>query len=392
MIRMLYVGGPTASEKGAVGTHTAGVISALEKHSNVELSGVFYADSLPMAVPCESLLYREPRLVSRLGKLGKLISVLLYASFVRRAAKTLGSEYIYLRFDPFFCFFASLFLGGYKVIVEYNDIFMDQVVFSAERGQWGGGLSKKIRLSWLYRKFIIFSEKKSFSRAYLVVAVTESLLSYCRKIGDGVNGVVVKNATDLKAGDHFKVVDDSILRMAHVGTLTYWDGLEELLKAISLAYSKSTSFDCSLTIVGDGKMKPELKRLVKVFGIEERVTFYDPMPRHEAVEYIKSSDVVPVLKTIVGYGLSPMKFYEAMGAGCHILASDVPHMNEEASKFVTNVCFPLSVNEISEQLLSLHLRLPEIRASRGNISRHAELNHSWDSRVKVLVDYLEAVR
>lgn len=392
MIRMLYVGGQTASEKGAVGTHTAGIISALKRNPQVELLGSFYESALPKSVPDDSFFYREPRITSMWGKPGKLLSIFFYSLFVRKTAKHVGAQYVYVRFDPVLCFFVSFLLKRYNIIIEYNDLFMSQIEFAAERGQWGEGISKKIRLSILYRRFILTVESVSFSRAYLVVAVTESLLSYCRKIGMDVNGVVVKNATDLQIDEssNFPFNDDQVLRMAHVGTLTYWDGLEELFQAVKLAYQKSPKFRCELVVVGDGKMTNALLRAVKTLEIEESVIFFDAIPQDKAIEHLKSCDVVPLLKTMVDYGLSPMKFYEALGAGCHILASDVPHMNEDSGKFVTNVSFPLDVEEISDKLLALHTEVREIRASRVDTSQYAALNHSWDSRVRVLVDQLEA--
>lgn len=388
MIRILYVGSQNASQKGAIGTHTAGIITALNRNMDVHLSGVFTESAISRSLPNNSFFYSEFKAATKMGKLGKLISVFFYANFVRKLANNLGVEYIYVRFDPFFCLIASVLLRRHKLIIEYNDLFLSQVEFAATKGQWKNPFSRNLRRSKAYRGFVLFAERMSFARAHLVVTVTSALLAYCRRMGNNVNGVLIKNATDVSIplSGFTRHRNSPVLKMAHVGTLTYWDGLAELFEAISLAYEKSPEFRCEVVVVGDGQMENELLSAVEKLRLEKIVWFYKSMPHSDAIEHLSHCDVVPVLKTIVDYGLSPIKFYEALGAGCHVLASDVPHMNEDIPDYVTNVSVPLDKEEIAEKLIKLHKSVETLRAAKPSVRQYAQLYHSWDSRVETLLN------
>jgi glycosyltransferase involved in cell wall biosynthesis len=393
MIQMLYVGGPTAAEKGAVGTHTSGVINALTRRGDVNLHGAFCEGALPSALPSDIEQFSRSKLSKKLGKIGKILSFFEYSFFIRKLLRAKQSDYVYVRFDPFFCFVLILVLGKSRIIIEYNDIFMDQIRFAADKGEWSG-LSKTIRLSPFYRYFVHKSESLVFSKSHLVVAVTEDLLKYCKSRCHRLKGITVFNATDLKFSEFPKSINapTEVLKLAHVGTLTYWDGLEELLLSLKKAQERARDFRFELIFVGDGKMRAQLETLVDTLGFGSNVRFLEPIERSKAVEVLKSTDVVPILKTIVGYGLSPMKFYEALGAGCHVLASDVPHMNEESPEYVTNVCFPLDIEEISEKLIFIFHNLKHIRGQKMAVSKYAQDHHSWEARVEALINSIEGMQ
>lgn len=40
-IKILYVGGLNANQKGAIGSHTSGVIKALQNNDKIDLQGLF---------------------------------------------------------------------------------------------------------------------------------------------------------------------------------------------------------------------------------------------------------------------------------------------------------------------------------------------------------------
>ena len=45
-IKILYVGGLNANQKGAVGSHTSGVIKALKNNDKIDLQGLFFKNCL----------------------------------------------------------------------------------------------------------------------------------------------------------------------------------------------------------------------------------------------------------------------------------------------------------------------------------------------------------
>jgi len=50
-IKMLYVGGLNANQKGAIGSHTSGVIKSLKDNDKIDLQGLFFKNCLPHVLP-----------------------------------------------------------------------------------------------------------------------------------------------------------------------------------------------------------------------------------------------------------------------------------------------------------------------------------------------------
>ena len=384
--KVIYVGGFSSDERGAIGTHTAGILRALDEIPDVQVIGIFYSFSLPFYLPAKSLLFDSRRPNSAIGK---IINIVNFATFVNRVIKDEMPDLIYSRFDPF----SSIFFRNKrcsKFVIEYNDVFADQIQIRLQRGDWGF-VGKMVRSSITYRLFLRYSEAKTFRRSDVVACVTEGLAQYCSSVSPSTKCVVILNASNAKPSSAFNPLppcDTNQLVISHVGTLTYWDGLEELLDALVLAKSKNKDFRFILNIVGSGSLQAVLEDKVRNLGLSEYTVFTPPVPHREALKVLEQTDVVPLLKTISSYGLSPIKFYESLAMGCFVIASNIRHINEAPNYAVKTVSIPLDTNEIADAFITAYERRDQIRLSKQQIKNYAFRYHTWDARVTQLLEVL----
>ena len=379
-MKVLYVGGLTSSQKGAVGTHTRGILNALQE-LGVDLHALFLEDQVPDYY--EGPLTTVP--AARGGVYKKIVDRLRIA---RAAARCAGDfDFVYARYDPAI----APFMVGDNVVLEYNDDFMDQIRFAIERGQFSR-IGSLVRGSRLFEKLVAANERRCFRRAKMVVGVTQKLCDLVAQREPRSRTLCMLNGSDAfydEALDpHHR---DDVLRIGHIGTITYWDGLAELVTAIGDFRRANPERAVKLLVVGDeGPMKPELVALVRELGLEHVVEFRSNRDHKAAIAALHEVDLVPLLKTISSYDLSPIKFYEALCTGRFLLCSDIRHINEVDPASGLVVSFPLDVAEISEALLRVHERLAEIRSGFAERSLAARRAHAWTERVGSLLAAVEA--
>ena len=383
MKNFLYIGGEDANQKGAVGTHTIGIINALECSISISLYCIFYNYAIPAYTTNDYFIYntKKPK-----NNFKKLLNILSYILYVKKLIKSKQVDYIYFRFDPFFYFIFSFFRWNQKIIIEYNDIFIDQINFAINKGEWGK-FSTIIRSSLIYKKFILYNEINAFKNSHFTIVVTEGLLNYCNGIYKSSKYVILNNATNIKINGNIEKINGK-LKLSHVGTLTYWDGLEELIDALIIAQKIDKNFDFEFTIIGDGSLSKKLMNKILINDLSKQIKLISSIPHTDAIKHLLNIDVVPLLKTINTYGLSPIKYYEALGLGCYLIVSDIKHINEVPKFAGTVVSFPLDINEIALKLIYIFYNLSEIRLNRIKIINYANENHTWDMRINTLIQLL----
>jgi glycosyltransferase involved in cell wall biosynthesis len=378
-MRVLYVGGVTSAQKGAVGTHTGGVLRAFQS-LGVELHALFLSDQIPDYY--DGPMTVVPASAGR-GLRKKVADRVRIARAARKRSR--DYDYLYTRYDPVT---ASMVVGE-NVILEYNDDFMDQIRFAVARGQYGR-LATAIRGSAAFEAAAAKVERRCFAKARLVVGVTQKLCDIVSRREPRSRTFCMLNGSDAAyCADLDPRHGDAVLRLGHIGTLTHWDGLEELVKAIALFRATHPSRHIRLIVVGDvGGLKPRLHALTEELELADLVEFRPSGDHRVALAALHEVDVVPLLKTIASYDLSPIKFYEALCVGRFVLCSDIPHINELDSRNGIVVAFPLDVGEIARALAELHDRIGEIRGGFAARSLEAQQAHSWRNRVAGLIAVL----
>ena len=379
-IKILYVGGLNANQKGAIGSHTSGVIKALKNNDKIDLQGLFFKNCLPHVMPNVYYTFDSS---FKVNPISKIIQIISFSLFFRKLIQKHQYDYVYFRFDPFF----APIINRKNAIIEYNDLFLSQIKFAATKNEWSN-FGKSLRLSNFYRLYVEFAEKFSFNKSALIVVVTNKLKNYCLQYNADNKILILKNATYKIGYEQYVRESDEYLTLGHIGTLTYWDGLTELIYGMKSCLELFPECKLRLFLIGEGSMKSEIISLVEqlkmnhIVFIENEVS-YDLVP-----EIYKKIDVVPLLKTIEDYGLSPIKFYEALAYGKSLIVTNIPHINELPDYAGCIVDYPLKIDQIALVLKNMFLNKAKIRINEKQIHDYAMEHHTWDNRIKELIKVL----
>lgn len=146
---------------------------------------------------------------------------------------------------------------------------------------------------------------------------------------------------------------DTSSRIVYTGNVGHAQDLETCIRA--LAHLDRT--DASLTIVGDGDVRPELERLAAELGVDDRVEFTGVVPREEIPDILADAAIgVAPLKDepTLEYAV-PTKVYEYMAASTPVVATGSGEIEEvitAANGGYVDENDPEAVAETFERLLN----------------------------------------
>lgn len=406
MRKLIYIGSEKADEPGAVGTHTRGIVEAFKASdffdSTIVIVGKAFKESV---INYNEGIFIELSKLNDASFLDRLKRSLFYVKNVKRQIERIHNPedelYVYMRYSPVVSLLLALFLTRLKIkfLVEYNDIVVDQLIFAKQHKNWGF-IQGFMRTNKVTLKLLKLIEGFVFIRSYLVVAVTDALKIYIEGLIGFENSkvLVVPNATDISFIEWTKKTDKYEMRtkldlsndyfyLSHIGTLTYWDGLDFLIKGLNNSKYKTK---IKLLIIGKGSAEAGLTQLIKKLNLQENVIFLPPMDRGEAIQYLIASDIVPLIKTIDTYQLCPIKYYEALGAGKPMITTNIKYINEiEALGFGKVVSFPVKISEITDAINFMYENLEWINDIGNQVIDYAEKNCTWEARTEIIIDALK---
>ncbi len=175
-------------------------------------------------------------------------------------------------------------------------------------------------------------ERKLISESRVVIVVTSFMKQWITDIYgiDSKKIFVINNAANPeKFAIHkrnefrreFNFINNEKI-ILYAGTLIWWQGVEFLIKAVSKLKEKNKSF--KLIIVGEGPERYKLEELVKIYSLNEIVSFKGYIKNDIAIKYMCASDICVTPKVPISSGYSPIKLYEYMAAARPVIASDLP--------------------------------------------------------------------
>jgi glycosyltransferase involved in cell wall biosynthesis len=203
-------------------------------------------------------------------------------------------------------------LLGSKVILDVHDTMPELY-----RDKFGG------RRGALGARMLMVEERLSAACAHRVLAVHEPHRQRLIQSGIAANKIhVVMNSADSKIfrPDAIQAGRDPHFTVICHGTLTRRLGLDVAIKAVALL--KDRIPELRLRIVGDGDYRSEALALVSALGLEDRISFTDPVPIEKLPQLLQEASVglVPNRPSSATHLMLPVKLLEYTALGIPSIA------------------------------------------------------------------------
>lgn len=128
-----------------------------------------------------------------------------------------------------------------------------------------------------------------------------------------------------------------ILKLAFMGSITPYEGLDCVIKAVALA-NKASGVTVTLDVYGDGKARTALEKQAKKLIAAGLVTFHGRVEKNVIAQRIPDYDVFPVVRTNseVTRLIPPLKHLEPMANGKTVIISDLPALTSNVPQVIAN--------------------------------------------------------
>lgn len=173
-----------------------------------------------------------------------------------------------------------------------------------------------------------FLERSSYRAANACIGLSPGIVEGIRKKSTGVKPIaMVPNGCDLELFDPTahspwrpEGVNPGDFMAVFSGAHGIANGLDAVLDTAAVLCHRGRT-DVKLVFIGDGKLKPDLKKRVKQEGMQNCI-FLDPVPKQKLAELLTAADVgLMILANVPAfyYGTSPNKFFDYIAAGLPVV-------------------------------------------------------------------------
>lgn len=166
--------------------------------------------------------------------------------------------------------------------------------------------------------------------------------------------------------------------IGYVGSIVAYEGLDDFIDAMLLLQTRLPQ--AKALIVGDGDVVPELKRLVAVRGLADRIIFCGKVVPEQIRDYYALLDVIalPRKPYKVCQLVSPLKPLEAMALGIPLVVSDVSALREMVKDGETGLVHLAGNARSLADCIELLAKQPLMRQRLvDNAQRYATTQRTW---------------
>lgn len=164
-------------------------------------------------------------------------------------------------------------------------------------------------------------------------------------------------------------------------------GLDKIVKSIPMIKRGTVVF------IGDGRIKPQIKQLVKEMELENRVRFIDKVPVDELKYYTASAYLgFQVLNNVCfnHYSALSNKLFEYIMSEIPVVACDFPEIKRVVTESEIGVCIDSSNPEEIAKAANLLLENTELHNSLKNNCKVAKNKYNWNNeKIKFIEIYDE---
>ena len=214
-----------------------------------------------------------------------------------------------------------------------------------------------------------------------VVVISSTLKEWLIKKGiPAAKIVVIPNApvTMLKASPSPSLERTDVLRLAFMGSLVSYEGVDTVVDAVSLLIAQG--YKISFDIFGDGNYRTVLERQVKKLRLQDHIRFHGQVSQANISEQITSFDIFPIVRvdSDVTRLIPSLKHLEPMAAGKVVLVSALPALLENVADCVAEHAVPPGDSQALAKKLQFLWINPDECARIGSESQQwVARNRNW---------------
>jgi len=206
---------------------------------------------------------------------------------------------------------------------------------------------------------------------------------------------VIKNVPNLfktkksnKLREKIGLVGDRRKIILYQGGIIKGRGLENLI--VAMRYVKSPI----LIIMGEGRIKKELKNLALNYKVSKRVFFVDAVPPKEVLFYACSANIgVAPIENInfSKYYCLPNKLFEYLMAGLPVAVSDLPEMAKIVKEYEVGEIFdPDDPKDIARTINEILKKKTKYNLMKDNIKKVVKV-YNWENESTKLIKVYETL-
>ncbi len=159
----------------------------------------------------------------------------------------------------------------------------------------------------------------------------------------------------------------------YVGRIVYHKGLEYFVRSAKYLEDE----DVQHVLVGTGDFRPELERMIKEEGLEDKVIFAGRVPNEKLPDYYAAADVfvLPSVSRLEAFGIVAL---EAMASSVPVVISDIPGVREVIVEGEHGLLAePMNAEDIAGKIRTL-LHNPQMAKRMGERGRkRVEEKFTW---------------
>ena len=164
------------------------------------------------------------------------------------------------------------------------------------------------------------------------------------------------------------------------GTFSPWQGLDLLVQAARQVIDNSPA-PVRFVLVGEGQHRERLQEMVEQLGLGKFFSFLLPMPYERVAIFINACNVVviPIYDPRkLRYGLSPLKFWDAVSAGVPVLVPEGSELDDVLERLGLPGIFRLGDRKyLSEAILQVLAKTDHYQSRRQDVHRIVSDEYSW---------------
>ena len=237
-------------------------------------------------------------------------------------------------------------------------------------------------------------ERFTLERSSVIAAVSDHSAQMALEEGAAADSVLIlPNGVDIEAIDRGRAAADGTPRssgalIGWVGSFDPWHGAEVLVRAMAMLPE-----DIRALLIGDGAQRSACEALARELGVASRIEWTGWLAHAQAVGRLAGCDVVVSphvqMEDRPFFG-SPTKIFEYMALDVPIVASDLEQIGELLTNEKTAMLVrPGDAADLARGIRAV-IELPDRgRGLAAEARREAENDHTWEARVRVILDKLE---